>query len=108
MPDLKQKIFPIAIELISRKGYFEVKMEDIAFSTGLPLETLLEIFESKEKLMQSMVDYYFPDDKKFFKYMNPAIYENDSEIMQHLLFRMNLKKIENQSYFTKSGERRCK
>lgn len=50
-------IFAIAEELFSQKGYFKVKMKEIAQKTEFALATLYRFFQSKESLYQKMISH---------------------------------------------------
>ncbi len=50
-------IYNIAEELFSRKGYFKVKMKEIAQKTEFALATLYRFFQSKESLYRKMISH---------------------------------------------------
>lgn len=50
-------IFNIAEKLFSRKGYFKVKMKEIAQKTEFALATLYRFFHSKETLYKKMISH---------------------------------------------------
>jgi len=54
-------IFNIAEELFSRKGYFKVKMKEIAQKTEFALATLYRFFHSKEALYKKMIFHRFEE-----------------------------------------------
>jgi TetR/AcrR family transcriptional regulator len=55
--DRLRYIYNIAEELFSRKGYFKVKMKEIAQKTEFALATLYRFFQSKESLYRKMISH---------------------------------------------------
>jgi AcrR family transcriptional regulator len=55
--DRMRYIYNIAEELFSRKGYFKVKMKEIAQKTEFALATLYRFFQSKESLYRKMISH---------------------------------------------------
>jgi AcrR family transcriptional regulator len=64
MKPTKEKIFKTAIELFSQKGYNGVSIRKIAKAVGIKESSIYNHFESKDKILQTIYDYYQNQMKK--------------------------------------------
>jgi AcrR family transcriptional regulator len=55
----RDRIMEAAIEVLSRKGYHNTKMEEIAFAAGIGKGTIYEYFTGKLQLLQEILERSF-------------------------------------------------
>ena len=62
MPDkalrTKEKIFHVAVQLFSERGYDKVSMRDIAAAVGIKASSIYNHFCSKKELLESIYSFY--------------------------------------------------
>jgi AcrR family transcriptional regulator len=58
MSTTKQKIFDVAVDLISQKGFNGVSVREIAGNVGIKVSSLYNHFQSKEDILTKIFDYY--------------------------------------------------
>ncbi|MCR5027144.1 MAG: TetR/AcrR family transcriptional regulator [Methanobrevibacter sp.] len=69
----KEKIFNVALDLFSQKGYDSVSLREIAEEVGIKKSSIYSHYRSKEEILMDIFDYF----KQQFEY-NPII--NNEEI----------------------------
>jgi AcrR family transcriptional regulator len=57
--DNKEKILKCALKLFSRRGYYNVGIQEIVDGAGITKPTLYYYFQSKEGLLKAILDEYF-------------------------------------------------
>jgi AcrR family transcriptional regulator len=58
MKPTKQKIFDIAVDLFSKKGYSGVSIREITRNVGIKESSLYNHFKNKEEILSTIFDYY--------------------------------------------------
>ncbi|UCC58552.1 MAG: TetR/AcrR family transcriptional regulator [Candidatus Bathyarchaeum sp.] len=58
MSATKQRIFDVAVDLISQKGFNGVPVREIAGNVGIKVSSLYNHFQSKEDILTKIFDYY--------------------------------------------------
>jgi AcrR family transcriptional regulator len=58
MSATKQRIFDVAVDLISQKGFNGVSVREIAGNVGIKVSSLYNHFQSKEDILTKIFDYY--------------------------------------------------
>jgi TetR/AcrR family fatty acid metabolism transcriptional regulator len=53
----RRQILEAAAEVFARRGYYEAKVEEVAFRAGIGKGTVYEYFRSKRELFQAMLDH---------------------------------------------------
>jgi AcrR family transcriptional regulator len=64
MKPTQQKIFKMAIELFSQKGYNGVSIREIAKAVGIKESSIYNHYKNKDKILQTIYDYYQNQMKK--------------------------------------------
>ena len=64
MKPTQQKIFKIAIELFSQKGYSGVSIREIAKAVGIKESSIYNHYKNKDQILQTIYDYYQNQMKK--------------------------------------------
>lgn len=57
LPDkIKQRLYPVVLDLFSRRDFHQVNLRDISHQTGISTGTIYKYFSSKEDLLFSILD----------------------------------------------------
>ncbi len=54
----RDKIFNAAVDLFTRKGFYETSVREIASASGIRVSSLYNHFKSKESILESILEYY--------------------------------------------------
>ena len=68
--DTKTKIFFAAVELFSESGYKNVSMRDLAQKIDIKPASIYNHYESKEKILDALLDYYLERMDQFYSELN--------------------------------------
>lgn len=60
----RKEVLKIALTVFSKKGYFKTKVSDIAKECGLSVGTIYNMFQTKENLYASVIEYWVEDNLK--------------------------------------------
>jgi len=58
MTDTKQKIFDIAVDLFSKRGYTGVSIREIAKAVGIKESSIYNHYKNKDDILVKILDYY--------------------------------------------------
>ena len=76
MNDSKEHILNTAFKLFLQKNFKEVTMKEIVEKTGLSKGAFYHYFESKEKLLEEVINNFFATmHPEYDKYPNTSLYE---------------------------------
>jgi len=70
---MRERILDVAANLFARKGFYAVSIREITRTVGIKESSLYNHFQSKEQLLEEILDLFQSQEEEFFKGLSSTI-----------------------------------